>query len=230
MSHELKSNGLVVPDDFPVGAYESVYRAIESKKAAHLLYEHYAGAWTALAYRFRAAMDYGEYFVALLKKHGATPPPEERYLQERALFDLYSSGFAAFECAFYGLYTVGAFISPREFPLTTPREQQQVSPSRTKVAFARAFPGDPILAVFAALFADPQYQQWREIRNVLTHRTAPGRRIYVSIGDDDEPPTEWKLNNSPLDESLASTGRRELSRLLGELLAGSATFVAAEIT
>jgi len=230
MSHKLKANGLVVPDDFPLCAYESVYKTIENKKAKHLLYEHYAGAWNGLAYRFRAAMDYGEYFVALLKKHGTAPPPEERYLQERVLFDFYSAGFSTFECTFYGLYTVGAFISPREFPLTTPREQQQVSPNRTKDAFARSFPGDPILAVFAALFADPQYQKCREIRNVLTHRTAPGRRIYLSIGNDDEPPAEWKLNNSPLDESLASTGRIELSRLLGDLLAGSATFVEAKIT
>lgn len=39
---------------------------------------------------------------------------------------------------------------------------------------------------------------------VLIHRTAPGRRIYVSIGGDDALPTEWKLNSVPLDESALS--------------------------
>jgi len=229
MSYVLQTNGLVVPDDFPVDAYESAYKTIERKKANHPLYEHHAGAWNGLAYRFRAALDCADQLVVLLKKHGTTPPPEERYLQERALFDFYSSGFSAFECGFYGLYTIGAFVSPIHFPLATPRDQQLVSPTRTKDAFARAFARDPILAVFAALFADQEFQQWREIRNVLTHRTAPGRRIYLSVGSDDEPPTEWKLNERPLDESIASSGRRELTRLLSDLLDGGAKFVSTKI-
>jgi hypothetical protein len=221
----LKTNGLLVPDDFPFAHYELIHTTIASKQAGHVLYEHYAGAWNALAYRFRASIDSSDVFVASLRVHSAEPKPGERYMQERALFDFFSSGFSVFESTFYGLYAIGAFLAPTIFPLASERDQQQVTPSRTKDAYARAFPGDPILLTFATLFGDPEYQQWREIRNVLTHRTAPGRRIYVSIGTEDAPPTEWKLNNQPLDESIASVGRRELSRLLGQLLTASSRFV-----
>ena len=225
----LRTNGLLVPADFPIVPYEAIHGVIEATRASHPLYEHYSGAWNALAYRFRASVDSGDRFAALLKAHGATPPPEERYLQERALFDFFSTGFSVFECTFYGLYAIGAFLEPAMFPLSSEREQQQVSPTRTRDAFSRAFPLDTILAAFAALFADPEYQRWREIRNVLTHRTAPGRRIYVSIGSDDAPPTEWKVNNSPLDGSIASKGRQELSRLLTHVVTAGAEFVAVKL-
>lgn len=229
MSHVLYTNGLVVPDDFPFVAYENICRTVENKKATHPFYEHHAGAWSGLAYRFRAALDCGDRLISLLNKYGAKPPPEERYLQEHALFDFYSSGFSAFECGFYGLYTIGSLVSSGHFPLATPRDQQMVSPARTKDAFTRAFPGDPILACFAQLFADQEFQQWREIRNILTHRAAPGRRMYISIGSDDEPPTKWKLNERSLDDTIATNGRRELTHLLSDLLDAGAKFVSARI-
>ena len=104
------------------------------------------------------------------------------------------------EFTFYGLFAIGAFITPMAFPLTTPKEQQQVSPKRTTEAFTNAFAGDPILQAFATLFADPSFQRWRDFGMCsLTHRTAPGRRLYVSFGDEDVPATEWKLTNAPLD-------------------------------
>lgn len=224
----LPTNGLTVPGDFPTIPYGLIYEAVVSKYAAHPLYEHYAGAWNALGYRFRACIDSGDAFASLIKTHGATPLPEDRYLQEKALFDFFSSGFSVFESAFYGLYTIGAFLAAGAFPLASEREQQQVSPTRTKDAFAREFPTDPIVAAFSTLFADPEYQKWREVRNVLTHRTAPGRRIYVSIGNDNVLPTEWKLNDSPLDISIATNGRRELGRLLTHLLDAGAQFVEAK--
>jgi hypothetical protein len=220
----LQTNGLRIPVDFPVAAYDRIYHVVERTHRQHALYEHHAGAWNALAYRFRAVIDNGDAFALSLRTHGPAPPAHERYFQEGALFDFFSAGFSAFECMFYGIYTIGAFIEPRHFSLATEREQQRVSPTSTRDALARAFPDDPLLAVIAALFADPEYQRWRETRNVLTHRSAPGRRMYLSVGGDDERPTEWKIDNSPLDESIAERGRRELSRMLTALLEGEAVF------
>jgi hypothetical protein len=223
--HTLSTNGLSVPAEFPKKNYEAVHSLIVKKFGSHPLYEHYAGAWNSLAYRYRGAVDSGFLFVSLLDKHGASPPAQERYLQEKALFEYFSSGFSVFESFFYGMYSICAFTDPVKFVLASPKDQQRVSPSSTKQAFDKAFVGDPILSVFNDLFADPEYQRWREIRNILTHRTAPGRRIYVSLGSDDAPPVEWKLNNTPLDASIVSNGSRELSRLLSLLLDGAALFV-----
>ena len=83
--------------------------------------------------------------------------------------------------------------------------------------------------MFSTLFSDSAYQQWREVRNVLTHRTAPGRRIYVSIGDDETPSVEWKLNNILLDENLVPSRQYELGRLVGDLVSGLNTFLSGRI-
>jgi hypothetical protein len=221
----LRAISLPKPTDFPVGPYEAIYEAVTAKYSQHALCAHHADAWNALAYRYRETVDAGELFASLLRTHGTAPIPEQRYAQERAVFDFYSSGFSAFECAFYGFYAIGAFLGAGGFTLATERDQQRVSPSSTSAAYTRAFPNDPFSSVLISTLADADFQNWRAVRNVLTHRTAPGRRMYVSIGGDDALPTEWKLNSMPLDETIAIKGRRNLVRVLETLLIGGAEFV-----
>jgi hypothetical protein len=222
----LTTNGLLPAEDFPVRPYESVHERVVSTWGKHKLYEHYAGAWNAVAYRFHAAVDAGDDFQASIVAAGATPSAEERYRQDKALAEFFGGAFSTFESVFYALHTIGAFIDPSGFSLATPKAQQQVSPRQTSDAFRRAFPGDSILGSFDALFADAQHQELREIRNILTHRTAPGRRMYVGIGDDDAPSAEWKLNNIPMDDALVPTRRRELARMLTSLVEATDAFVA----
>lgn len=229
MAIQLTTNGLGAPLDFPAGPYEAVHAIVVSKWMSHALYEHYAGSWNAVAYRYVGANDAGQEFDLSLEEHGASPTPVERYRQEQALFTFFSSGFSTFEAAFYALYVIGAFLEPTGFSLASEKDQQRVSPAHTSIAFKAAFVGDPILAGFDRVFADPAYQQWREIRNVLTHRTAPGRRMYVSIGTDDAPPVEWKLKNITLDRALVPARQGELARLLGELLSATEAFLAKRI-
>ena len=224
----LTPNGLTPHDDFPFDPYEAVHAKVAAKWSGTASYYQYSGAWNALAYRFHGSIDAGAKFQKSLKDFGAHPAPHQRYQQEEALFNFFSNGFAAFEALFYGLFAVGSFIDTIAFPLTTPKEEQRVSPSHTNDAFKRAFPGDPILGVFANLFSDAAYQRWRDMRNVLTHRAAPGRRMYVGIGSNDAPPVEWKLNSLPLDSALVPKHQRELSRLISAVLSAADTFVAAQ--
>lgn len=225
MNTPLTTNGLVPSEDFPVGPYEEVHRLVVSRWASHELYEHYAGAWNAVAYRFHATVQAGDEFEQSLDAHGSAPPSDERYRQDQALANFFSNGFSTFESIFYGLHTIAAFVDPANFSLATPKARQQVSPTQTSATFKRAFPNDPILVVLETLFSDPAYQEWREIRNILVHRTAPGRQMYVGIGSDDAPETEWKLNKIPLDSSMVRGRRIELSRVLNSLLGGVAVFV-----
>lgn len=222
----LRGNGLPVPPDFPVAPYEAIYDAVVKHYGQHVLYGHHAGAWNALAYRYREMIEAGESFASLLRKHGTAPQPEERYAQERAVLDFYSSGFSTLECSFYGFYAIGTFLGAPGFTLATEADQQRVSPRSTRGAFAHAYPGDPFVAVIASVLTDMDFLNWRPVRNVLTHRTAPGRVIYASIGSNDESPTEWKLNGMPLDETIAVDGRHRLVRVLARLLEGGAEFIA----
>ena len=225
----LTTNGIVPASNFPVEAYEAVHSKVVKKWSAHQLYDHYAGSWNALAYRFQGATIAGAAFNQSITEFGTSPSPLERYRQEHELFSFFICGFSAFESAFYTAFTFGAFIAPTDFPLTTPKDQQRVSPAQTADIYKRAFASDPILDVFSTLFADSAYQQWREVRNVLTHRTAPGRRMFVSIGDDETPGVEWKLNNIPLDTNLVPNRQHELGRLVGELVSGLDIFLIGRI-
>jgi hypothetical protein len=221
----LKTNGLVPAPDFPVEPYEAVHDLVVARWGNHQFYEDFAGAWNAVAYRFQSAVQVGADFESSLHVAGSTPTPDERFRQDSALAEFFASGYSAFESVFYGLHAVGAFLEPPNFSLATPKARQQVSPSQTTTAFKKAFAGDPFIAVLEAFAADPAYQEWKEIRNVLTHRTAPGRRMYVGIGVADAPPTEWKLNDIPMDETLVPVRRAALARLLAQLMDGCATFL-----
>jgi hypothetical protein len=225
----LITNGLIPVSNFPAERYEAVHSKVVGKWSTHPLYDHYAGAWNALAYRFQSAADAGNAVGQSFVEFGTSPTPFERYRQEDELFSFFSGGFSAFESAFYAAFTLGAFIAPNTFPLSTPKDQQRVSPTQTVEAYRRAFANDAVLDVFSTIFADSAYQQWREVRNVLTHRTAPGRRIYVSVGADETPSTEWKLNNIALDKELVLSRQNHLARLIGDLVVGIDTFLIAKI-
>lgn len=225
----LTLNGLIPHDDFPSKPYEAVHAKVVAKWSGAASYRQYSSAWNALAYRFHGAIDAGAKFQKSLKDFGAHPAPHQRYQQEEALFNFFSNGFAALEAMFYGLFAVGSFIDSGAFPLTTRKDQQRVSPSHTNETFKRAFPNDLLLDAFVCLFSDPAYQRWRDMRNVLTHRAAPGRRMYVGIGSDDAPPVEWKLNDLPLDSAVVPKHQRELAHLILGVLSAANTFVAAKV-
>ncbi len=221
----LKTNGLVPAPDFPVEPYEAVHELVVARWGNLQLYEDFAGAWNAVSYRFEAAAKSGAEFERSLRVAGATPTPDERFRQDSALAEFFSGGYSVFESVFYGLHAIGACLAPSVFSLSTPKARQQVSPSQTTATFKKAFAGDPFITVLDAFATDPAYLEWKEIRNVLTHRTAPGRRMFVGIGVDDAPPTAWKLNDIPMDETLVLMRRAALVRLLAHLVAGGATFL-----
>jgi hypothetical protein len=226
----LSTNGLLMPADFPVIHYESVHKHVQPQsQTENDRYEQFAGAWNAVAYRFVATGEYEAALTAAFSDVRGAVTPEKRSWQERDLFGFFSNGVSVFESAFYGLFSIGALLAAAEFPLSTPSDQQRVSPTTTSSALKKAFPGDPILEVVSAVTSDTAYREAREIRNVLTHRTAPGRTFFASVGGDDDLPDQWKLNNITLDATMASTRRAEVARLLTELLKGIDRFVQARL-
>jgi hypothetical protein len=86
------------------------------------------------------------------------------------------------------------------------------------------------LIAFQSVFADPAYREWKEVRNVLTHRTAPGRTIFVSIDSDEDLPPRWKINDIALDQQTATTRRAHAARMLTGLLEAATVFAETHIT
>jgi hypothetical protein len=226
----LKVNGLLMPTDFPSPSFERVYsRALLRSAGNASAYEHFSAAWNAVSFRYLAHCDDGDAFTASVSAPDGGESLEQRYQQERHLFGFFSNGFSAFESFFYGMFAIGALLHPAQFPLTSPKEQQAVSPSSTDRIYTRAFAGDPVLAAFAAVFMDSAYKEWKEIRNILTHRTAPGRTIFVSIESDEDLLARWKINDIELGTQTAPIRRSHTARMLGSLLDAAALFTEARL-
>lgn len=221
---KLVSVGLDAPPDFPADRYNECHLVAEQRRATHAEMTEFRGAWNAVAYRFQAMAEAGDAFAKALEIHGAHPPPKERYEQESYLSTFFSSGFATFESAFYGLYALGTMVKGSSLLLATAKDKQSVSPSRVHTAFSKAFAGDGSLAAIDAVLNDIEFRTFRETRNILTHRTAPGRLMYVGIGGDKDLPTEWKLNNMPIDKTIATQGRSNVAKLLTTIVEISASF------
>jgi hypothetical protein len=226
MQSPLRLNGLAMPADFPAAPFERVQEAVSRQFGMHENFGHFAAGWNAVSYRYVGACRRGDDFASSLAARGPTPAPPERALQECALFDFFSGSFSALEATFYSLYAVGAFLSPATFPIKSEKDQQRVSPSTTTKGYRTAFGDDPFVVRLECTIADVGYMRIRETRNILTHRTAPGRTIYVGIGaEEDDPPVEWKLTNQRIDENLVLTERRNLAELLLAIMDAAVPFI-----
>ena len=88
------------------------------------------------------------------------PEPEIGYEQEGALFGFFNNGFRFSESPFYGMFALGAMLSPAHFPIACPREQQRISPPQARMgSFKAAFAGDAINPI-SALIASSDYIEW----------------------------------------------------------------------
>lgn len=219
-----------MPGDFPAAEYDSIHRKVEPlARRTSDVYEQFAGAWNAQAYRFLAMTEYEAAFSASIAGAGSSPTPADRFRQERDLFGFFSNGSSIFESTFYGLFALGAFLDPARFPIASAKDQQRISPPTTATAIAAAFAGDAINRSVDTVLSDASYLEWREVRNILTHRAAPGRIFFASIGVDDVLPDQWKIKGIPLDAKLAPSRRAELSRLLSTLLRSIDQFAQAKL-
>jgi hypothetical protein len=103
---------LAVPDDFPAGPFEGAYlHALDD--IIHT--EQFTGAWIGMAYRFRSCAENAEAFAALFKEHGSNPPFEQRYAQDREMFEFHANGYGALDSLFYGMYFVAELVKPEDF-------------------------------------------------------------------------------------------------------------------
>jgi hypothetical protein len=218
-SPRLATNNLLMPSDFPTESFERAYS--RAKPAAT---DHFNAAWNAISLRFLTMCAEGEAFRTAITAADAGTSFEQRYNQERHLFGFFSNGLSAFESFFYGMFSVGAVLFPTQFPMATPRDQQAISPTLTVTKYRAQFARDPIVAAMQSVSSDNAYLEWKMIRNILSHRTAPGRTVFASTGDD-APAPRWKIADITLDGTTLVSRREHAARLLTILLDGAAIFV-----
>lgn len=212
--------GLEAPQDFPTSAYESVHRRVcaHVKDGSSAWFE-YAGAWNGVIYRFLSLAEHDLSFTDSFRRFGDSPSPPERYRQERELFGFFLNGLACVESFAYGLFAIGSLVDPGAFPINKPDDLRSINLNRTQVNFTAVFPEERITATLGQLRGSSELHAWKDIRNILAHRSAPGRSIYTS-GE----PAVWRAG-PVLDLSTTGSRRAWLAQVLSALLGDADAFV-----
>ena len=130
----------------------------------------------------------------------------ERYRQERLLFSLFSEGLSCLACFYYGSCFVGAMCDPATFDPEVDR--RSIAPARVAELYLARFGGDQLTASMLEVARSDQTRDWREIRNVLAHRSSPGRGFQA--GGPRSGVADW------LGGTLTADGIRERRSWIGE--------------
>lgn len=175
---------LDVADDFPIRLLETIHAQISDPDDARRQtpeWREWAGACNGLLYRFLACAEHADLLTSSLAV-STSPPQPERYEQEKLLFDFYVEGLSAVECLYYGVYFVGALVDAAH--VDPGIDKRRIVPGYVTDCFETAFPMDAITTTLRAVADDPEFRDWRDVRNTLTHRAAPGRDFRT--GGEDE--------------------------------------------
>ena len=225
----LNSRQLDVPSDFPGIDFESIEVRVQSRLAGQRHLGRFAGAWSGVCYKFLAMAEYDERFTQEIIKNGSAPAPRLRYEQERDLFGFFSAGYSVIDSFSFGMFAIGAMLTPVAFSLHTEKDERRVNPDSCFEKYSNTFSGDPILTALQLIgkSGDQDWANFSNIRNILTHRAAPPRSFQV--GDPTQPDARMIGPNIALDGRTTSSRRAQIARLLSKLLVASDAFVHAHL-
>jgi hypothetical protein len=202
-----------LPPAFPTDPAERTYRYLLERMPADSLTRILMGeGFKGVAYRFRAALEYEtEFRLSFEAPGGVAPPTDEHYAQERALFGFFVSGLACIECFWFAIHAIGAFYESKVFRLD-PRSLKNLTLKHLADGLTRTWPDSEVATAVQALISDEVFRNWKDIRNILSHRAIPARLITVTPADETQ--STWQLVRSqglgqdePL--ALATVARRE---------------------
>ena len=142
----------------------------------------FTAAWLSYASRLRSAAEYSDEFVSLLE-HGTSPPREEQYQQERALFGCITSTLSAVECFYLAAYSLAGAVYPSNFPLEKGNDLRRY-PNAAATAFERVDPQDTFSLELRETANSSGFESLSHLRNRLAHRGMLARKVYLSTVSD----------------------------------------------
>jgi hypothetical protein len=185
------TTGIEMPADFPLAAYNDIHACIGPLQPRFPdAYRHYAGAWNAVAIRFRSAAEADEKFQSSMSEPSS---PEQRFQNEVALFQFFTNSVSVLDSCAYALHAIGNMIDAAAFPLTGQR-LRAADLRGVAQFFKQNFPGDTLVAALISTEADALATELRDIRNFLSHRAASTRSYFVSTSGQNPPP-RWDVSH-----------------------------------
>lgn len=167
-----------LPSTYPTDQAQRVYRYFLDQMSVGSISGSLMGhGFKAVAYRYRATVEYQSEFRKLFAAPGGTAPPvDEHYRQEKSLFGFFVAGLACLESFAFSIHAIAAFYSPSRFPLST-KAQRGITPGAVAQRLQEVWPNATVTWVMRTLVKDAVFMNWSQIRNVLCHRVVPPRAI-----------------------------------------------------
>lgn len=186
---------------------------------------HWAGGWNGFVFRLLGIHGDAERLRQLLSERGGdAPAPVVRSQQEHLLFGFYATGLSALENFAFATNAFGAFLKPEAFPLGNEQELKTINPKAVGQRFLDVYPNERLSSELERVSVSSDFERWSLIRNVLSHRAAPGRLIHAQAGNDDRGsrPAEWM--DEPLDADRIARDEGWLFRELTALVLAADEF------
>lgn len=215
---------------FPKRTYEDIIQVLQqTNETHHNESSQFYAAWKAVDYRFRACMEHSAQFTESIKRAGNAPSEDERYMQDKELFEFIVSGSSCLESLFYGIYAIGSILNSTEFPMATEEDRQKIDPRPVVMRYKNTFFSDAISGNLQSLLDSAEYKEWNKARNVLTHRIVPPRHFY--IGGPKDGKAEFSIGfdipNMSIDENTMSDRLEWLTQTIESLMNAVFDFVGA---
>lgn len=211
------TTGASTPRDFPVAIFDRINQRVAAIPGrSDPIWEQFATAWNAVAYRFLAAARADARFINAIRRG-------DRVRQELDLFSFVSTACSSIECLSYAIHAVGAILSASDFPITTEPDRKSVHLESTARRLEARYPGDRLPALMARVRVDPEWRQLVDWRDIEIHRGTPSRQIHLSGGGTTSRPDIWRIGSHrgvdvPLGIQITHGKQRWLARTHQELL------------
>lgn len=230
MTKHSQTFGVDVPNDFPIELLEAVH-----ERASKAIYEpqpdlwsEWAGGCNGTIYRFMGAATASDEWVATYTDR---PDIDLNVRQDQLLFEFHANALSSVECLAYGLCTIGEFLRPNAFPVTT--DPRSITFAFAAKAFGQEFSGDALAQQLGAAHTSQEMEDLRDTRNILTHRSAPGRTFSETLtttpsgGSAFPGPTTWL--NQTLEPQTVQAPREWVARTLTDILEAARRLVESEL-
>ena len=146
-------------DDFPTDAHNEVVGILGPRQGVSEI----AAGWNAVAIRFKSAANADERYTVSIRSEEAFNSPDERVVQQEALFAFFMNGYAALESFAYAAFAMGSMLRPADFPMGTPNDLRAINLKTASSRFTTSFSGTEMAAALSALIDDPECDRWGDI-------------------------------------------------------------------
>ena len=152
------------------------------------IWKEFGGASNLIGWRFRACHEDMTRYIKSWETYGANVSFEEMYLQERALFGMFSAGVSCIESTCYALHALASHPKLLDLPFGE-SEQRSCSPARVKERLSKYPSALALTDTLTVLTGSTEWALWVDLRNRMTHRSNLPR-IVEFAGGSEPPPTK----------------------------------------